>query len=376
MLIVTLLIFLLIFSFVVLVHEGGHFIAAKLIGVRVEEFGWGFPPKLWAKKIKGTLYSINLLPIGGFVKLYGEEFDAPVKDTDSFWHHRPRHKALVLVGGVVANLLLGVGLYYLILASHGFVSAPIFLFKDYTFPFGTTSVSSTLIVNVVAGSPGAVAGLIPGDLITAVNGRPVATAELLNDSVAGKAGQTQVLLVRNITTGVVRTVNATPYYDETFHKTRFGLELVKVAFISYLSPLEKTLAGFGQSANVLIYSVKTLGDLFSLSAQSGSTAPITEQVTGPVGIAGIVGTVIKTSGPQLLNNLLELMALLSLALGFTNILPIPAMDGGHLAFVAYEVVFRRKPNKRFQEAVNRYGFYVLIVLSLLIAFKDFRNLIK
>jgi len=154
------------------------------------------------------------------------------------------------------------------------------------------------------------------------------------------------------------------------------VELSQVAFISYDKPVDRVFSGFEHAANVIIYSGKTLGDLATLSAQTGSTAPISENVTGPVGIAGIVSTVIRTSGPQLFNNLLELMALLSLALGVTNILPIPAMDGGHLAFVAYEVITRKKPNAKFQERVNRYGFYVLIILSLLIAFKDVKNLFR
>lgn len=350
--------------------------AAKLIGVKVEEFGWGFPPKLWAKKIKGTLYSLNLLPIGGFVKLYGEEFDAPVKDPAAFWNRRPCQKALVLAGGVVANLLLGAGLYYIILAPRSFVSAPIFLFKDYTFPFGQTELRSTLITNVAKDSPAANAGLLPGDLVEAINNNYVFSAEGLNTAISGQENKSQLLLVRNISTGARRTVNATPYYDTTFQKTRFGVELGEVAFISYKQPGEKALSGVLHSANVLIYSVKTLGDLVTLSSKEGTLAPVSEQVTGPVGIASIVGAVVRTSGPQLFSNLLELAALLSLALGFTNILPIPAMDGGHLVFVAYEVVARRKPNARLQERVNRYGFYVLIVLSLLIAFKDLKNLFR
>lgn len=376
MIIISLLIFLLIFSLVIMIHEGGHFLMAKLTHVKVEEFGWGFPPKIWAKQFKGTLYSLNLLPIGGFVKLYGEEFDAPVKDPASFWNKRPSHKALVLVGGVLANLLLGIGLYYVILASRGFVSAPIFLFRDYTFPFGHTETRSTLITNVAPDSPAAVAGLMPGDLVEAVNNNYVYSAEGLNVAVTGRQGQSQLLLVKNISTGSRRTVNATPYYDATFQKTRFGVELGQIAFVSYRSVQEKALAGVLHSANVLIYSVKTLGDLVTLSSQEGSLAPVSEQMTGPVGIAGIVGNVVRTSGPQLFSNLLELAALLSLALGLTNILPIPAMDGGHLVFVAYEVIARRKPNAKLQERINRYGFYVLIILSLLIAFKDLKNLFR
>jgi len=376
MLLLTLLLFIVIFSVVVLIHELGHFTAAKLTGVKVEEFGWGFPPRLWSKKFKGTLYSINALPIGGFVKLYGEEFNAPVADPKSFWNKKPAKKALVLGGGVVANVILGALLYYVLLATQSFTSSPIFLFEPYKFPFGQTVTYSTLITAVSSDSPAATAGILPGDLVTMVDNTALTTAEELNGAVAGKQGQSLVLTVKNLSTSQTRTVNATPYYDDQYHKTRFGVELGEVAFIKYPTTPQKILSGFMHSANVLIYTVRTLGSLISLSATSHSLSPVTDNVTGPVGIAAIVGTVVKASGPQVIRNLVELAALLSLALGISNILPIPAMDGGHLAFVAYEVVSRRKPNPKIQERLNRWGFYALIFLSILIAFKDVRNLFR
>lgn len=356
-------------------HELGHFLAARLCGVLVEEFGWGLPPKIWGKKIGKTTYTINALPIGGFVRLYGSEFEKP-DDPKAFWNQSIGKRLLVLSAGVIFNVLLAAIFYYFILVTHNFTSQPIFLFNEYKFPFGQTQVYSTLITNVAVSSPAANAGLLPGDLVIAVNGRAVSSSTELNNAVAGQEGKSQVLTVKNISLGTTRTVNATPYYDLKYQKTRFGLELGEVAYAKYNSLPEKVASGFLQTANIGSYTIKTLADLISVSVKTKSLAPVSENLTGPIGIAQIVGIVVKTSGSQLIWNLLEIGALLSLALGITNILPIPAMDGGHIAFVLYEVITRRKPSRKIHEKVTQYGFYGLIALSILIAAKDILRLFK
>ncbi|MCX6783638.1 MAG: M50 family metallopeptidase [candidate division WWE3 bacterium] len=372
---ITILVFLILFSIIIMFHELGHFLAARASGVLVEEFGWGFPPKIWGKKIGKTTYTINALPIGGFVRLYGSEFEKP-NDPKAFWNQSIAKRLLVLSAGVVFNILLAAIFYYFILVTHNFVSQPIFLFNEYKFPFGQTQVYSTLITNVAVSSPAANAGLLPGDLVTAVNSHAVTTSVELNNAVAGKQGKSQVLTVKNISLGTTRTVNATPYYDSQYQKTRFGLELGEVAYASYNTPLEKAASGFLQTANIGAYTVKTLVDLVSVSVKTKSFAPVSENLTGPIGIAQIVGIVVQTSGPQLIWNLLEIGALLSLALGITNILPIPAMDGGHIAFVLFELITKRKPSRVIHEKVTQYGFYALIALSILIAAKDIWRLLK
>jgi len=372
--ILTALAFLVIFSLVVMFHELGHFLASKLQGIEVEEFGFGFPPRLWGKKIGKTLYSVNALPIGGFVKIHGEDESVTGHhDPTSFWHQSPRKRLLVLTAGVIANFILGAGLYYVALGFNDFKSTPIFLFSEYKFPFGQEQLVSTLITGVADGSPASKAGLVPGDLITAVDGQAVTSSNLLNEFVNTKKDQPQILTIENLSTGDKHPVTVAAYYDTEYNKWRFGLELGEVAFLTYQKHLDKAFAGFEHSVNVVFYTVKTLSDLVSLSFTTRSFAPVTDNVTGPVGLAQVVSLLVTSSGNRLFWNLLEMTALLSLALGISNILPIPAMDGGHVAFVVYEIIFRRKPNKRFQEAVTKWGFYGLIGLSLLIAFKDIRN---
>jgi regulator of sigma E protease len=119
--ILVLIVFLLIFSFVIVAHEFGHFLVAKKLGVRVEEFGIGYPPRIWGKKIKGVIYSINWIPVGGFVKIYGENSEQEsVSDSDSFCAKPPRIKASILLAGIVVNFLVAVVLFYFLLSMQNF----------------------------------------------------------------------------------------------------------------------------------------------------------------------------------------------------------------------------------------------------------------
>jgi len=180
----TLFIFLLILSVLVLIHELGHFVAAKAAGVRVEEFGWGLPPRILGKKFGETTYSINLLPFGGFVKLTGEDMDQGGGDTEdlgktgmpdpkSFASKTPLQRGIILIAGVFMNIVLAVVIFYIFMFVNGFKTFQMPLIFDYDFKFGDTTKIGTVISGIQPGSAAEKAGLTLGEAVAAVNGRKV-----------------------------------------------------------------------------------------------------------------------------------------------------------------------------------------------------------
>ncbi len=343
----NILIVVLIFSLLVFVHEFGHFIAAKRNGILVEEFGFGIPPKLIGIKVNETIYSINLLPIGGFVKLYGEEGvrkDASAeKKKRSFAFKKPWQKALVVFGGVIGNFILG------------------WVLISFLFTRGVPTPTNKVIVEkVIANSPAAQAGIKDKDIITKLNNQSIKSTNNFINLTKKFSGQpiTLELLRNNKTLTVTITPRAHPPQGQG------PLGVIITSFIDkkyswYQAPI------FGLSEAVKITSM-IISELFKTIYQFITFQKPTVEVTGPIGIAKYTTQAIKFGESAVL----ELIALLSLNLAVINILPFPALDGGRLIFVLYEAITKKRANERLENTLNLIGLFILITLALLISVND------
>ncbi|MDZ4229994.1 MAG: RIP metalloprotease RseP [Candidatus Veblenbacteria bacterium] len=350
---VTILIFLLILLALVLVHEWGHFFSARKLGIRVEEFGFGFPPRLAAVERKGTTYSFNWLPLGGFVKLKGESGDNRT-EVDSFAAQRAWRRAIVLVAGVTMNMVLA-----FVLLSAGFMAGvPTTLDETELAQARDVRVQ---VVAITSGSPAEQAGIKSGDAIVSLDGRRLDTLSGVQDYIAAHAqAPIQVELER---LGEHRTVAVQPtLLPEVPGRAVLGVNLLQTGVLSY--PWYKSLWYGARATGILTKEiVLAFGGLFrGLVVERHVPADL----AGPVGIAVITGQVVDLGFAYVM----QFAALLSINLALINILPFPALDGGRLLFVVIEK-FRRKPNDAKVEAlVHNIGFAVLMLLVVAITYRD------
>lgn len=385
MFIISLIIFISILGVLVLVHEFGHFLIAKLNGILVEEFGFGFPPRLLSQKIGETVYSINALPIGGFVKVFGEEYhEASARKMGTklqhkaFVYKKPWQKTLVVIGGVCMNILLAVIIYYVVLGISGFRSDPIILFDSYNFRFGTQE-NHVIVVNALKYSAAKQAGIDTGDIILRIKQsdfrnkgewKVIQSVPQLTKEINKANGTYLFIEIENTKNGKRTIVKTIPIYNEKLGRAIIGVSLANAVTISYQKPEEKLFGGFMHSYNITAYTVNTMKGLFSLSIKEKSLEPVSQTVSGPVGIFKVVDDMVKTSGSKLLINILNTMAMLSLSLAVINILPFPALDGGRLVFIIFEWVTGKRIHHKVEQYVNLTGITILLSLAALITLQD------
>ncbi len=364
---ITIILIILLFASLVLVHEWGHFAAARRNGVGVEEFGFGFPPKVWGRVRKGVLYSINLLPLGGFVRLKGE--DAEDNGPGTFGGSSFGTKVKILLAGVGMNLVSAVVLLYVLclvgLPGLGAPFEPSFLHSSYAQP------RQLILADVAAGSPAAKAGLQRGDYLLTLDGQTMSTDQQLRDTTKARAGQTVTLAVRH--DGHDRTLQVTlrgPKATDGFlgviaqqvYQLRYDLLSALVAALYITGSLfVATIWGVIQ----LIIGIPALiGGLFSSSVPAAA-----EQASGPVGIIFIL----KSLSSLGFSYVILFMANISVALAAFNVLPLPALDGGRLAVAAVRRFTKRKWSAAAEARYHGIGFIALIVLMLLISVYDLRK---
>ena len=385
----SLILFILILSFLVLIHEFGHFIAAKKNGIKVEEFAIGFPPRLFAIKRGETKYTINIFPLGGFVKLFGEEYreieakSQKLEDENlsrAFVFKKPYQKAIVVAAGVFMNILFGVLVMYGILAFNGFKSDPLPLLFSHHFTFGT-QVGSVIATNLTKGSPAEKAGIKPEDIISSFSIASdnaiihLTSAQQLINMIKQSPGKKIFLETVNLKNGTTKTIPVVPQYNKTLKRAIIGVSLIDGVVISYNNTLfDKVFSGFMHSYNVLEYNFSAIGQLIGIAFKEKNVAPVSGAVAGPVGIYGVVNDMVQTSGAQLVKNVLNLMALLSLSLGVMNRLPFPALDGGRMVFVLYEWITGKQVNKKVESVTNIAGFVFLMGIAVLVSINDILRL--
>lgn len=368
---VTILVFILILSVLVMLHEFGHFLMAKRAGIGVEEFGFGLPPRLWGKKIRGTIYSLNWLPFGGFVRLVGEDpTDKNRNDKNSYYVKSLGERALVVVAGVFMNFILAVVIFYAVLMFLGFkVSLPLIVEHDFKFVNQTRQV---LVADVNEDSVAAKSGVKEGESILSVNGQKVGSVEDLQKIIRGNENETVTLILENPINNKTRNVSVTPVYNETLKAPAIGVGLGELVVLNYDTFWQKLFAGFTHSYNTISYSGKVFGDLISYAIREKDITPVKEGVSGPVGIAEITGQAVAL-GPI---SVLQFVGLLSLNLAVMNVLPIPALDGGRLFFILIEAITRKKVYPNVEKWVHTVGFAVLLALIAVITFNDIVKLLR
>ena len=362
--------FLVVIIVLILVHELGHFIVAKLSGMRVDEFGFGLPPRaLTFAKAGETIYTLNWLPFGGFVRIYGE--DGAEAETDSAvksraFSARPRIlQALVLIAGIVMNLIFA---YLLIVASLTIGNQQELVHGQEN---GAQNVNLEFAA-VLPGGPAANAGLMPGDIVKNAQFRsgPLGIGYNGTDpegliTIIGLAPTTTPMLFSIERNGKMMNVMVTPKTNviaASPNQVAIGVEIVEVGTVK--TPF---LQSFKDGGIVMWNMVsETAAGLYTFFKGIVTFKADFSQVSGPIGIAGIVGQATATG----FGELLSLTALISINLAIINLIPIPALDGGRLLFVIIEAVIRRPLNPKIAERVNMVGFALLILLMVAVSAHD------
>lgn len=355
----TILVFILVLGALVFVHEFGHFWAAKKSGCDVEEFGLGFPPRLFSIKRAETVYSINLLPLGGFVKIRGENGDDH-PDERSFVTKSAAWKAFIVSAGVLMNL---VAAYVLITITLVFGVEAVVTNNDSLGKFARVSDRHVSIVEVLPESPAQRAGLSTGDRIERLDGKDVVSVDELLEQFSRREGEQIELQLKRGQESV--TASVTPSVIEEIGRTGVGVGLSQTATISYpwyVAPYY----GLTRTATILWLILSAFAGLIS---QLFSRGGVSADITGPIGIAVLTGEVAKLG----LIYLLQFAALLSLNLAVINILPFPALDGSRLLLIIIEKIRGKQLNVKFERWAHVLGFGLLMLLMVVVTARDIKT---
>lgn len=390
----TLIVFLIILSLLVLVHELGHFLAAKKFGIKVEEFGFGLPPRILGVNYKGTIYSINWLPIGGFVKLYGEDEEetsltsdggrpilskvegeamTPPRWTNRAFFAKPKLvRMAVLLAGVTMNFLLAVVVISYIFSQGVFVPT-----------------EKVFIREVASGSPAELAGFKVNDEVLVVAGQKITKTEQFVEITKKNVGQEiSVEVLRQADNPCAKeqkvlgaypglkischgenvVVFVTPRASPPKGEGPIGVAISNLEerkYPWYQAPFLGTIEAFKLSGLMVVELEKILVKLITFQ-------PVGEEVAGPLGIAQATGEAVKFGWIAVL----QLLGLLSLNLAVVNILPFPALDGGRLLFVGIEAITGKKVKPRWERWAHQIGMGILLGLIVLVTINDLLRIFK
>jgi regulator of sigma E protease len=348
----SIIIFLIVLALLILVHEFGHFITAKKSGIKVEEFGIGFPPKLWSWKSGETTYSINLIPFGGFVKIFGEEIDdQSSKSPRSFLNKSKKIQVLVLSAGVLFNVL-----FAWILISLGFVSGlPTSIGPEQEDMARDTSL---LIITVVPNTPAAEAGLEIGDSILAVGNIQEPSSEEVQEIIS----QGNIVSLHIQRGEEDKVLNITPEENIVPETYAIGISMDRVGLLKL--PIHLAFwEGLKLTGNLLI--AITIALFYFVVGIFSGTANFS-QISGPIGIVSFVSGTVDLGFIYLVS----FTAFISLHLAIINLIPVPALDGGRILFILIEAIKGSPINPKIQNNLNRIGFVLLIILMLAVTYND------
>lgn len=354
--IIFIFIFILIIGLLIFVHELGHFIMAKRTGVAVEEFGLGFPPKIFSVKKGETIYSINLLPLGGFVKLYGEDGDNK-ENKNSFASKSVWQRSRIILAGVIMNLILGI----ILLAIGYILGLPTAVEKS-------MSTSKVQIIAINPSSPAEFIGLKIGDTIRELQAHPafggtkftITDVEEFQKNIDQyKGSEVQLVIERGDS---FLTFSLTPRQSPPSGEGPIGIGLANIAIVAY--PWYEAIIRAVILVGTLVIAIfSALGSLLVGLVRSGQ---VVADIAGPVGIFTLTEQFSKLGFIYLL----QLTALLTVNLAVINILPFPALDGGRLFFLLIEKIKKSPINQNTEKIINSLGFVFLILLMVIITFRD------
>ncbi len=391
---ITLITFIIVFGLIVFVHELGHFTAAKFMKVGVKKFAFGFPPRIWSKKIGETEYAINLIPFGGYVKLEGEDEDTEEVDTiifekkagksekkksennkKSLLDLKPGGLLLIFVAGVTMNILLAIIILWG-LFMFGFKPIELGEFSQKIYPGidGTGGVKSTVMVvidEVEKGTPAAKEGLKKGDKIISIDGKRVYFSGEVINLIQSKIKQKESNVKIKIESGgVISEKTLTTYKSKLVDKNGKEYEVNRIGIVLetdgklQAGPIVALKQAIVSTWNIAKFTLVGIIDLF---AKLFTQFKLSENVAGPIGLV-VVTDYFSHLGVVAI---LQFTAILSISVAIFNILPIPALDGGYIAFTLGEAITRKKLSNRTKNIINLIGFGALITLMVVVTFRDF-----
>ncbi len=361
---------IIVLGILIFVHELGHFLLAKLMGVSVEKFSLGFGPKLIGKQIGETEYLLSAFPLGGYVKMFGEggfieggESHHPAEDetaettepvqrelTDeeksrSFAHKPVLARIAIVMAGPVFNLLFA-WLIFIVLCTIGV-------------PTVTTKIGEAL-----NGKPALKAGMQKGDVITAINNKPITHWEQIAEGVAASKGQPLTITVKRDSRDISFTITPEPrvsknLFGEKVNGYAIGVASAGEVVTEHFGPFQAVVKGTEQTWKVIDLTI------MSLVKMAQRIVPM-DSVGGPIMIAKMAGEQASAGGASFL----AFMALLSINLGVLNLLPVPVLDGGHLLFYFLEFIFRRPVPQKIREYAQQIGMVLLLGLMVLAFYND------
>jgi regulator of sigma E protease len=345
--------FIIVLGVLIFFHEFGHFLIARLFGVGVEKFSLGFGPRLFGKKVGITDYRLSAIPLGGYVKMVGEEPDAEIDPADlplSFTHKHVFKRMLIVAAGPVFNILLAVLIFFGIFWASG------------------TFIMKPSIGSVRAGSPAEAAGLMKGDLITVINGIQINSWDEMAEIINGSEGKTLDLSIRrqestvdfSITPEKVPTQNL---FGEEIQRYVIGIEASRESYSKEMNPIEAFTESLRQSYRVIELMVVIIAKLIK-----GDIS--TDTLGGPIMIAQMAGDSAKAG----VGSLIFFIALISINLAVINLLPIPVLDGGHLLFFLIEAIKGSPVSIKIREVAQQVGLFILILLMILVFYNDIHRI--
>lgn len=344
--------FIIVLGLLIIVHEFGHFILAKLFKVKVLKFSIGFGPKMFGRTFGETEYLVSAFPLGGYVKMFGEQSDEeiPVEEEGRSFSAKPVwQRFLIVAAGPVSNLLFAVFLFFMIFAIAGL----------------PTPVDNTVIGAVSADSPAAHAGLEIGDRIISINGRETDKWLEVADSIANSNGEPVELMIerqgkRLKITGHPEVSPSRNIFGEEIEK-RYMLGISRSEEVTYekISLLQAIKGGFAQTWSLIYLTIMGIVKMIQ------AVIPASE-LGGPIMIAQLAGKQMEAGWI----NLVYFMGLISVNLGILNLLPIPILDGGHLMFFSYEALLRRPMSQKAMEICQQIGLVILVSLMVFVFYND------
>jgi len=359
---VYIILFFVILAVLVLIHEFGHFYAAKKSGVRVDEFGLGFPPRLWSKKVGETTYSINAIPFGGFVKIFGENPDEESltgPDSSRSFVKKPKWiQVIILAAGITMNVIFAWFLF-----SIAFMSGMTMGVSESVSKYVTNS--HVIVLDALPKSPAAKAGLVPGDEILSYSIAAGATTtggtvEAVQSAIKGSQGKKVALEIQRI--GGNKYIEIIPEKGVLGENYAIGISMDLVGNVRlpfYLAFWE------GAKLTGTVFVNITEG-LYGLIHDALLGKADVSQLSGPVGIARLVGDASRLGFVYVLS----FTAFISLNLAVLNLVPFPALDGGRIFFVAIEAIIRRPISPKIANTINTIGFGLLLFFMLFVTYKD------
>lgn len=357
MILLTIAVFIAILGLLVFVHELGHFVMAKRAGMKVDEFGFGFPPRLFGIKKGDTLYSINAIPLGGFVKIVGEDGSETV-DPQSFANKSYLQRFLVLVAGVTMNIILA---WVLIAIGLG-VGLPTVLDENSQLPKSAIVRDSSVgVLETAPQSPAVMAGLKAGDVIVKIEETEINSIKQAQEVTQTRAGMETVYTIKR--GSETFTANITPRANPPAGEGSLGIALGEIAMVSY-PWYEVIWRGLLSTVSLLWYTLAAFGGLIAAAFQGENVGAA---LSGPVGIAVLTRDVTALGFIYLL----QFTAVLSINLAIINIMPFPALDGGRILFLVIEKIRGKKMNVKAEVWANTIGFMLLLLLMVGVTIHDF-----